>query len=81
MSRGSGRRPEPRIVNIETHPRAQVGLAVAAAFLGLNERTVRARIDDGRIQGYRDGKAYRIPLVELQRYDAHRRAFGEVRST
>ncbi len=73
MSR-RGRRPEPRIEDIDTHPRAQVGLAVAAAFLGIDERTVRARIDDGRIKGFRDGKVYRIPLGELQRYDEARRA-------
>jgi excisionase family DNA binding protein len=78
MSRGSGRRPEPLIVNITTHPREYVGLRVAATYLGIDARTVRARIDDGRILGFRDGKAYRIPVAELRRYDATRREFGAV---
>jgi excisionase family DNA binding protein len=68
-----GRRPEPRIQDPRTHPRPWVGLAVAADFLGLNERTVRARIETGELPALRDGKAYRIELTVLVRYDEQRR--------
>jgi excisionase family DNA binding protein len=67
------RRADPRIENIDTHPRSSVCLAVAAEFLGLDERTVRARIEDGRLPAWRDGKVYRIDLADLAEYDQERR--------
>ena len=63
-----GRRPEPRIRNLATHPRAHVSIQVAAEFLGLDSRTVRARIDDGRLEAYADGKRWRIPTAALAAY-------------
>ncbi len=69
----SGRRSEPRIVNIDTEPREAVCLRVAAAFLGIDERTARARIESGDLFAERDGKVYSIPVSELRRYQAARR--------
>ena len=71
--RKGGRRLEPRIVDPTTHPRQIVGLRVAADFLGLNERTVRARIEDGKLKAIHDGRVYLIALSDLLAYDAMRR--------
>lgn len=62
------RRSEPRIVDPSTHPRREVCLRVAADFLGVNERTVRARIESGALIAWRDGKIYRIAVSELVAY-------------
>jgi excisionase family DNA binding protein len=66
--RGHSRRAEPRIVDPVTHPRRSVGLGVAAAFLEVSPRTVKARIDAGKLCAYRDGRIYRIALSDLLRY-------------
>lgn len=66
----STRRPEPRIQDPATHPRRVVCLRVAAAFLEINERTLRARIESGAIDARRDGKVYRISVDALVRYYA-----------
>jgi excisionase family DNA binding protein len=66
-------RREPNIVDIHTDPREDVCLRVAAEWLGLDERTVRARIDEGRLQALQDGKVYRIRLDDLRDYDSARR--------
>ena len=66
------RRAQVRIVNIETDPRATVNLTVAASFLRLNERTVRARIEAGQLAAERDGKVYHIPLDALRVYRRRR---------
>lgn len=68
-----GRRPAPRIVDPASYPTSDVCLRVAAEFLGLNARTVLARIDEGQIDGWRDGKVYRITVSSLVAYAAHRR--------
>lgn len=68
-----GRRPEPFIVDPATHPRSSVCLTVAADFLGLDERTVRDRIDRGELSAWRDGKVYRIALSDLVVYHERRR--------
>jgi excisionase family DNA binding protein len=62
------RRAEPRITHPETHPRSSVCLAVAAEFLGISGRTVRARIEAGELHAYQDGKVYRIALADLVAY-------------
>lgn len=62
------RRPEPRIVDPSTHPRRLVCLRVAAAYLDLDERTLRARLESGAIEAQRDGKVYRIAVDALVRY-------------
>lgn len=68
--RRGGRRREPRIIALQTHPRPFVSLTVAAEFLQLHEQTVRARIEDGRLEAIRDGRAYRISTEALARYQA-----------
>lgn len=62
-------RQHPRIIDPATHPRSSVCLAVAADFLGLDERSVRARIQDGRLPAMVDGKVYRIALSDLIDYE------------
>lgn len=73
MSPKAGRPREPRIVDPRTHPRTHVGLRVAGAYLGLNERTVRARIDNGELPAIVDGRVYKIAVADLVLYDARRR--------
>jgi excisionase family DNA binding protein len=73
VNRRHARRAEPRIVDPATHPRSSVCLAVAAEFLGLDVRTVRARIENGSLPAYRDDKVYRIALADLLAYDRCRR--------
>ena len=79
--RRTGRRAEPRIRDLRTHPRPHVSLCVAAEFLGLDERTVVARIDAGRLTAFRDGKAWRISIAALAAYDAERRLLTVPRPT
>lgn len=55
-------------MNITTHPRPHVSLTVAAEYLGLHEQTVRARIEEGRLDAIRDGLVWRIPLAGLVEY-------------
>jgi excisionase family DNA binding protein len=67
VSKG-GRRAQPRIENLATHPRNVVCLRVAAEFLDLDERTVRARIENGELEAEQDGYVYRIPVAALAAY-------------
>lgn len=69
-----GRRSEPRIVDPETHPRRTVCLRVAAEYLEIDERTLKASIDDGGLEAFRLGKVYRIELAELVAYRDRRRS-------
>lgn len=78
--RRGGRRREPRIVNLATHPRSAVSLTVAAEYLQLHEQTVRARIEDGRLAAIRDGRAYRITLTALATYEASRDGMSGTRA-
>ena len=73
MTMPRGRRAEPRITDPFNHPRVYVSLCVAAEFLGLDQRTVLARIDRGHLQAWRDGKVWRFNVLELAAYDAKRR--------
>lgn len=73
MKRKTGRTAEPRIVDPATHPRSSVCLTVAAEWLQIDERTVLARIEDGLLRGWKDGKAYRIDILDLVSYDQRRR--------
>jgi excisionase family DNA binding protein len=70
--RRTGRRREPRIIDLATHPRDQVSIQVAAEYLGLDVRTVKARMDDGEIDGHVDGRRWRIPLESLRAYALRR---------
>ena len=67
------RRAEPRIVDPRSHPRSSVCLAVAAEFLDMDERSLRARIEEGKLPVIRDGKVYRIAIVDLIAYTEERR--------
>ena len=62
------RRAEPRIVDPATHPRSEVGLTVAADFLKMSPRAVRARIEDGRLPAWHDEKVYAIAVTDLVTY-------------
>ena len=68
------KRAEPRILDPATHSRRRVCLAVAADYLCISERTVKARIESGVLPAYRDGKVYRIDIADLLAYDKCRRA-------
>jgi excisionase family DNA binding protein len=72
MTRKS-RAPAKRIVDPATHPDRTVCLAVAADYLGLDHRTVRARIESGELHAWKDGKVYGIAVEDLVRYDRCRR--------
>jgi len=50
-----------------------VCLAVAAEFLDMDERSLRARIEEGKLPVIRDGKVYRIAIVDLIAYTEERR--------
>lgn len=65
-------RKHPRISDPASHPKSSVCLAVAAEFLGMDARTLRTRIDLGKIPAYRDEKVYRINLSDLIAYQQER---------
>lgn len=71
--RRGDRRAEPRIVDPATHPRSSVCLAVAAEFLKISERTLRARAEEGRIPAIVDGRVWRFALSDIIAYDEQRR--------
>lgn len=64
MSRPS----DPPLVDPANHPRRSVRLKVAADYLGIGERTLRHRIEEGLIPAFRDGKVYKIRVSALVRY-------------
>jgi excisionase family DNA binding protein len=72
VTRRRVRRMEPRIVDPATHPRRAVCLQVAAEFLEVDARTVRARIESGELAAERDGKVYRIAVAALVAYRRRR---------
>lgn len=59
------KRAEPRIADPATHPRRNVCLRVAAEFLDIDERTLRAYVFSGDLEAFRAGRVYRIPLTAL----------------
>jgi excisionase family DNA binding protein len=63
---------ELRIQDPATHPRSSVCLRVAAEFLELDERTVKARIESGDLPAWVDGKVYRIGLADIRAYEQRR---------
>ena len=71
--RRRGRRAEPSIQDPSTHPRTHVSLRVAAEFLGFNERTVAARTNEGKLRAERDGRVWRIAVMDLADYVERRR--------
>lgn len=72
MVTSPGRRPgrprEPRILDLATHPRPAVSLAVAAEYLDVSPKTARARIESGQLEARREGRIYRIELRALATY-------------
>ena len=44
-----------------------VSLAVAAESLGVSVKTIRRRISDGTVRGYRVGRLIRVDLEELRK--------------
>lgn len=69
----TGRPPEPPLLDPAHDPRREVGLAVAARYLGLHERALRRRLEEGLLPAWRDGKVYRIAVAALVRYRRSRR--------
>ncbi|AMU70942.1 helix-turn-helix domain-containing protein [Mycobacteroides abscessus] len=53
-----------------------VGITEAAEYLGVNHRTVRNAISDGRLKGYRFGATIRLRLDEID--DALQPVIGAV---
>ena len=51
----------------EASESALVPLAVAAENLGVSVKTIRRRIADGTVHGYRVGRLIRVDLDELRR--------------
>jgi excisionase family DNA binding protein len=68
------RRRQAPIIDLESDRREAVCLRVAAEFVGVDERTLRARIEAGQLDAWRDGKVYRIGLPALRRYLVDREA-------
>lgn len=67
------RRSQRPLTDPRTDGRETVCLRVAAAYLHMNERTLRARIDDKRIVAHQDGKVYRIACAEIVAYELRQR--------
>lgn len=65
----TGRRPETRITDPALHPKPYVCLRVGAEYLGVDERTLRARIESGALPARRNGKRYLIAVAALVRYN------------
>lgn len=61
-------RAHASIVDLASDPREWFGLRVVADYLLLNERTVRARIEEGLLEAEIDGRVYRISKVSLMAY-------------
>lgn len=72
-----GRPREPRIIDPATHPKATVSLNVAAEFLDMHWRTVRARVETGELPGVTDGRIWRIKVTDLVAYEEARRRASE----
>ena len=51
----------------EEHEPDLVSLVVAAESLGVSVKTIRRRISDGTVRGYRVGRLIRVDMDELRR--------------
>ena len=51
----------------EEHEPDLVSLAVAAESLGVSVKTIRRRISDGTVSGYRVGRLIRVDMEELRK--------------
>lgn len=63
------RKAQSPIVDASTDPRHAVCLSVAAEYLEMNERTLRARIDAGLVHAHIDGKIYRVLMSSIRAYE------------
>lgn len=67
------RQPEPRIVDLHSHPKRFVCLTVAAEYLTVDRRTLNAWIDEGYITAVPFGRSRRkIALSELIAFEQRR---------
>jgi excisionase family DNA binding protein len=57
-----GRRPEPRIEHLATHPRAYVSVRALAAYLECDPRTITGLIADKVLHAFKVGRQWRIPI-------------------
>lgn len=48
------------------YPEALVSLAIAAGLFGISIKTLRRRISEGTVHGYRVGRLIRVDLDELR---------------
>ena len=62
------RKREPRIVDPATHPRQYVSVAVAAAYLSVDRKTLGGWLDEGRLPYYAFGTRRRILVSDLVAY-------------
>lgn len=51
----------------EEHEPDLVSLAVAAERLGVSVKTIRRRISDGTVRGYRVGRLIRVDMEDLRK--------------
>ena len=51
----------------DEHEPDLVSLAIAAERLGVSVKTIRRRISDGTVRGYRVGRLIRVDMEELRR--------------
>lgn len=51
----------------EEHEPDLVSLVVAAESLGVSVKTIRRRISDGTVRGYRVGRLIRVDMEELRK--------------
>lgn len=59
------RKPEPRIVDPDTHPRPFVSLTVAARFLDIDRRALIHFIAAGQIAAYAQGRMRKVRVADL----------------
>lgn len=68
----SGRVPEQRISDLETHPTRYVCLIVAADYLEIDIRTLDKWIDEGRLATTPFGRRRKIAISEVRRFERAR---------
>lgn len=64
------RRPEPRIVDPETHPRRYVSLVVAAEYLEVHRTTLGKWLDAGLLAFKQFGRRRKVEVSELTAFEA-----------
>lgn len=73
------RRPAPRIVDPQTHPRRYVSLRVAAIYLEVDPRTLDKYLQAGALAFNQFGQRRKIAVADLVAFEAatKRRTFHE----